>query len=130
MSRIRHIALLAKDPVGVAKFYAATFGLAEVERRGDEVVYLSDGHVNLAIIAARDRPEGIFHFGFQVDDTDSTAETAFAHGAPHELHELHEMNVGFVEHYIHDPAGTRVDIFGGRLEADALGGLHAPVNRA
>lgn len=107
MARIRHVALLAKDPVGVARFYAETFGLTEVERRAEEVVYLSDGHVNLAIIAARDRPEGIFHFGFQVEDTESTAQSAFANGAPPELH---EMSVGFVEHYIHDPAGTRVDI--------------------
>lgn len=108
MSRIRHIALLASDPAALASFYVETFGLQEVERRPDgAAIYLSDGHVNLAIITARDKPEGIYHFGFQVDDKNAIADRAFANGAPPELH---EMAVGFVESYIHDPAGTRVDL--------------------
>jgi catechol 2,3-dioxygenase-like lactoylglutathione lyase family enzyme len=107
MNRIRHVALLAKDPEALGKFYVKTFGMKDVHRGVNGTVYLSDGHVNLAIVPARDQPEGIFHFGFQVDDKHAVAESAFANGAPEGLHDL---NIGFVESYIHDPIGQRVDL--------------------
>src|SRR6185369_10483465 len=58
MARIRHIALLTKDTEKLAEFYRTSFGLNEVARSGEtsengRAIYLSDGHINLAILPAR-----------------------------------------------------------------------------
>ena len=107
MARIRHIAILAKDPFALAEFYQNTFGMNEVGR-GDTIVYLSDGHINLALIETRGRPEGIFHFGFEVENLEATAKIAVAAGAkaPEEV----PRDGRFNEAFITDPAGTRVDL--------------------
>ena len=78
MSRIRHIAITTKDVARLVKFYTTVFGLKIVPGRGTGT-YLSDGHVNLAILPLEperetERPclkEGFYHFGFQVDDVDA-----------------------------------------------------------
>src|SRR5919106_6224015 len=87
MARIRHIALLTKDTEKLAEFYRASFGLKEVARSGEggehgRAIYVSDGHINLAILPARNRREGIYHFGIAVDDVKGAVETALAAGAP------------------------------------------------
>ena len=86
MARIRHIALLTKDTEKLAAFYKASFGLNEVARSGEanengRAIYLSDGHINLAILPARNRREGIYHFGMEVEDIQGAAETAKSNGA-------------------------------------------------
>jgi len=86
MARIRHIALLTKDTEKLAEFYRASFGLKEVARSGEatehgKAIYLSDGHINLAILPARNRREGIYHFGMEVEDVKGAAQTALAAGA-------------------------------------------------
>jgi catechol 2,3-dioxygenase-like lactoylglutathione lyase family enzyme len=50
MTRIRHIALITKEPAKVAEFYKQTFGLTELRRSPIDAVFLSDGHINLAIL--------------------------------------------------------------------------------
>ena len=53
MARIRHIALATQDVEATAKFYIDGLGLKEVGKVNSltsEGVYLSDGHVNLAIL--------------------------------------------------------------------------------
>jgi catechol 2,3-dioxygenase-like lactoylglutathione lyase family enzyme len=113
MARIRHIALLTHDQPKLAAFYKDTFGMKEVHRHaaqtGGEAIYLSDGEVNLAILPARGRPEGIFHFGFQVDDVEGTAERAQAAGATQGPKGV-PRDGRFAEVFIVDPAGTRVDL--------------------
>ena len=86
MARIGHIALLTKDTEKLAEFYRNSFGLKEVARSGESgehgrAIYLSDGHINLAILPARNRREGIYHFGMQVEDVKGAAQTALAAGA-------------------------------------------------
>ena len=86
MARIRHIALLTKDTEKLAEFYRASFGLKEVSRSGEagengRAIYLSDGHINLAILPARNRREGIYHFGMEVEDVKGATQTALAAGA-------------------------------------------------
>ena len=82
MARIRHIALTTKDPAGVAEFYKTAFGLKELRRSPNGAVFLSDGHINLAILNHKDERSldmgahgpnfsGIHHFGFEVDDLDA-----------------------------------------------------------
>ena len=79
MPRIRHIALTTKDPAKTALFYKEAFGLREVRRSPNGAVFLTDGHINLAILNLKDNRsadvgahgenfEGIHHFGFEVDD--------------------------------------------------------------
>src|SRR5260370_35845545 len=92
MARIRHIALTTKDPAKTALFYKEAFGLKEIRRSPNGAVFLSDGHINLAILnfktnksadvgAHGENFSGIHHFGFEVDDLVGTVkklETASA----------------------------------------------------
>src|SRR3954453_1604835 len=75
MARIRHLAILTEDVEKLVKFYTTAFGLKIVHGVGT-ATYLSDGHINLAIIpigpgGGVEGPQlqvGINHFGFEVDD--------------------------------------------------------------
>ena len=81
MARIRHIAISSQDPEKTAGFYKEVFGLKEVgkvDNDNAEGYYLSDGHINLAILKFKNEIvagdsfgtnySGIHHIGFQVDD--------------------------------------------------------------
>ena len=78
MPRIAHIAILAAEPAKLAEFYQNAFGFKEIARSGEngEAIYVSDGHINLALLPARNRREGIFHFGIQVEDVKGAAQAA------------------------------------------------------
>jgi len=91
MATIKHIAIRTPDPEKTAAFYKDVFGLKEVgqARTG---CYLSDGHINLAILKSRDESTGesprdasgyagIHHLGFMVDDVDETCHKLEAAGA-------------------------------------------------
>ena len=84
MPRIRHIALTTKDPAKTALFYKEAFGLKEVRRSPNGAVFLTDGHINLAILnwktnkssdvgAHGENFSGIHHFGFEVDNLDDAS---------------------------------------------------------
>lgn len=114
MARIRHIALLTKDTERLAEFYRTSFGLKEVARSGEasehgRAIYLSDGHINLAILPARHRREGIYHFGMEVADVKGAAQGAITAGATGGTAEL-PKDGRFAETFILDPVGTRVDL--------------------
>jgi catechol 2,3-dioxygenase-like lactoylglutathione lyase family enzyme len=111
MARIRHIAILAADPARLAEFYKASFGFKEVARSGEtgEAIYVSDGHINLALLPARNRREGIYHFGIEVDDVQTAAQAAVAAGASGGKAEL-PRDGRFAETFVIDPVGTRVDL--------------------
>jgi catechol 2,3-dioxygenase-like lactoylglutathione lyase family enzyme len=110
MARIRHIAILTKDTPKLAEFYQTSFGLKEVARSGEgEAIYLSDGHINLAILPARNRREGIYHFGIEVEDVKGAVKTALAAGATGGTAEL-PRDGRFAETFVLDPVGTRVDL--------------------
>lgn len=81
MARIKHIAIATQDADKTARFYIDVMGLTEVGKIDNENAsgyYLSDGHINLAILDFKhDQPtgteygagySGIHHFGFEVDD--------------------------------------------------------------
>lgn len=76
MARIKHIAIRTDDVEKTSKFYKEVFDLKQVGL-GRNGVYLSDGHINLAVL--RRQPEieggnkiGIDHLGFKVDDVQGT----------------------------------------------------------
>ena len=79
-------------------------------KEGSQAPYLSDGYINLAILPARDsHPEGIHHFGFQVEDAGRTTEAAVGRGAQNPDETL-PRDGRFAESFIYDPVGTRVDL--------------------
>ncbi len=112
MAKIRHIALCAEDPARLAEFYKRTFGLEEIARMpgdGPRGIFLSDGYLNLAIIPAKGGPEGINHFGFQVDDVEEAGRVAKAHGAQTGI-APRPQDGRYVEVRLHDTVGTPVDL--------------------
>ena len=116
MARIEHIALFAPDNVGLAEFYKTTFGMQEVFRQpagrgGDRIaVYLTDGHINLALLpAALEGAEGLHHFGFHVDSVAQTSDIAMEAGARHGRSEV-PQDGRFNEAFILDPVGARIDL--------------------
>ena len=86
MAKIRHIAIKVEDQEKAANFYKQTFGMTEAWRGpvrddGNRAIYLTDGYINMAVLPARGGREGIDHFGFQVEDMDSTLKNAEVSGA-------------------------------------------------
>jgi catechol 2,3-dioxygenase-like lactoylglutathione lyase family enzyme len=123
MGRIRHIALGSNDPASLARFYVETFGMQLVHRhpglrfKGTEAFYVSDGYINLAILPAGEgRPEGLNHFGFQVESMQETSERAVATSAQRGIKEKDSYVDGkwagnnFAEASIADPEGIFIDL--------------------
>lgn len=77
MARIKHIAIRTHDVEKTASFYKEAFGLEQVGL-GQNGIYLTDGHLNIAILKFRDETGaepvklGIDHVGFQVEDVKAT----------------------------------------------------------
>lgn len=70
--KIRHLALFARDPQKLAKYYVDVFQMKVVHSR-DKAVFLSDGYITMAILPASTRGSalpGLNHFGFKVEDRD------------------------------------------------------------
>src|ERR1044072_7789625 len=114
MARIRHIALLTKDTEKLSEFYKSAFGLKEVARSGEasehgQAIYLSDGHINLAILPARNRREGIYHFGMEGGGVKGAGDTAKSTGPTGGTPDL-PRDRRFAETFVLDPVGTRVDL--------------------
>lgn len=81
MARIKHIAIRTNDVEKTASFYREAFGLEDAGR-GINGVYLSDGHINLAILTVKGSGRaGIDHLGFEVDHLDDAIATAERVGA-------------------------------------------------
>jgi len=108
MARIRHMAVKTANVPKLADFYKNVFGLTEVSR-GKRSIYLSDGHINMAILPAEGGPEGIDHFGFEVEDPQKMADSALEAGARQGPRDL-PRDGRFAEVFIKDPAGQRVDL--------------------
>jgi len=55
MAKLRHLAILTHQPERLADFYKKVFDMREMYRTQNGSVHLSDGDVNLAILAALGR---------------------------------------------------------------------------
>ena len=114
-AKIRHIAICGKDTPALADFYKTTFGMHEVKRMqapsGDTAIFLSDGYINLAVLpaAANEGREGIYHFGFQVEDVRETGRVAKEAGAQTGI-APRPQDGRYAEFRLHDPVGTPVDL--------------------
>ena len=101
--RIRHIALNVKDRDKEAEYYKKVFGMEEKSRGPNGTIYLSDGHVGVALISRSEMPWGINHFGFQVDSINQIEEIA-------ETTAVANSAAAVGESMIYDSEGYRVDI--------------------
>jgi catechol 2,3-dioxygenase-like lactoylglutathione lyase family enzyme len=113
MAKIRHVAIRTEDPESLATFYRKGFGLKEIGRgavlNGLGAIYLSDGYINLAIIPSRGgQPQGIDHFGFEVESIHKQAQAASEAGASKAKESPRDGR--FAEFFLHDLVGTRVDL--------------------
>ena len=101
--RIRHIALNVQNRDELAEFYKRVFGLEEKYRGPNGTIYLSDGHVGVALINRPDMPWGINHFGFQVENVPAIEEATQTTAVSNTFGAV-------AESWIRDPEGNRVDI--------------------
>ncbi|HLF77284.1 MAG TPA: VOC family protein [Dehalococcoidia bacterium] len=114
MATIQHIAIRARDNEKLAEFYKTAFGLTEVFRQPagkDHVAYyLSDGHINVALLpCGPETPEGIDHFGFQVESMADATDAAVGAGASQGRSGV-PRDGRFAEAFVRDPVGTRIDL--------------------
>ena len=127
MPRIRHIAIATDDPEATARFYKEGLGLHEVGVVSSDLAegyYLSDGHVNVAILKFKSdeaattegapRYTGIHHLGFEVESMDEARRQIESAGAVY-----HKMagaatkgsgGMGNVEVKFRGPDGVTVDL--------------------
>lgn len=115
MARIRHLAILTENVEKLVDFYTKAFGLKIVEGVGT-ATYLSDGHINLAIIpiAPERKVEGtnlkpgLYHFGFEVESV------AALQGVCKELQAASGIDKRppnrEAEYRVHDPDGNPIDL--------------------
>ena len=125
MARIRHIAIGTNDPDGTARFYKEGLGLKEVGRLNSQTAegyYLSDGHVNIAILKFKSddpatteggtRYTGVHHFGLEVPDMASAKARIEKAGAVHRPYPgTEEMKKrGNIEVKFSGPDGVTIDL--------------------
>lgn len=81
MSKLRHIAIIVRDPEESARFFEQAFDMKVVghARRG---LFLSDGTVNVALLKVESEEErlGVAHFGMWVDDLDAAEKKVIEAG--------------------------------------------------
>ena len=115
MARIRHIAILTEDVDKLVKFYTEGFGLKIVHGVGT-ATYLTDGHINLAIIPVGPEREiegpqlqtGINHFGFEVEDVTAVREACKELSAATDVRKRPPNREA--EYRVLDPDGNPVDL--------------------
>jgi catechol 2,3-dioxygenase-like lactoylglutathione lyase family enzyme len=78
MNQLRHLAIRTEEPEKLAAFYREAFGFRDVSEgtpaQQGKSFHLTDGYFELAILAntPNQSPNGLYHFGIQVDDMDET----------------------------------------------------------
>ena len=108
--KIKHIAIVNRDPEKLAKFYCDVFDMEIQHRTPSGAVYLTDGYLCVALlkIPNKDVPDGINHFGFVVDDTEETSAKMVAAGA--EAPVMKPDDRPYAEFGARDPAGNPFDL--------------------
>ncbi len=110
--KIRHIALYARNPEQLARFYEQVFGMEIVHRStSSKSVYLSDGYLTLAVLQhqlERSEAVGLNHFGFEIDSTAEIARRLSAWNI--EEPAARPSNRPYAEHRAVDPEGNQFDL--------------------
>ena len=115
MARIRHIAILTDQKEKLVAYYTTVFGLHVVEGVGT-ATYLSDGHVNLAIIPKEPEEKvegkalenGINHIGFEVERVADLVSVSRAKGGAADIAKRPPNREA--EYRLQDPDGNLIDL--------------------
>ncbi|HEY2554575.1 MAG TPA: VOC family protein [Candidatus Cybelea sp.] len=116
--KIRHIAIFARDPDALAKFYQEVLEMELVYTKGPgKSQYLSDGYLTMAILPHKlegSAPTGLNHFGFSVTDTAEFRKRIAAKGL--EEPKRRPPDRAFAEYRAVDPEGNWFDLSEGGYE--------------
>jgi catechol 2,3-dioxygenase-like lactoylglutathione lyase family enzyme len=109
--KIRHLAIIARDPAAVAAYYQKVFEMKLIHKSDLGAHFVSDGYLTLAIIQHRltgSAPVGLNHFGFSVEDRKIVMERIKEYG----LEEAKQRpdDRPFAEFRACDPEGNFFDI--------------------
>ncbi len=115
MARLRHLAILTEDVEKLVGFYTKSFGLTVVDGIGT-ATYLTDGHINLAIIPIGPERKiegdqlavGINHLGFEVDSVEELVPICVEAGASDQVRKRPPNREA--EYRVHDPDGNPIDL--------------------
>ena len=115
MARIRHLAILTEDVDKLVQFYINAFDLKIVDGVGT-ATYLTDGHLNLAIIPIGPEREiegdglqvGINHLGFEVESVKDVVPLCREWGAATSVDKRPPNREA--EYRVHDPDGNPIDL--------------------
>ena len=107
--KIRHIAIVTRDPEKLAKFYADVFEM-EIAYRGGAAIYMTDGYMNVALLPQRmqEMPNGINHFGWEIEDSEAIAGRLAKHGIGEPT--TRPANRPYAEKRATDPDGNLFDL--------------------
>ncbi len=118
MAKLRHIALSVADLDQARKFFEDAFDMEMVGKAGTGV-YMSDGTINIALLARDGKPlgydgeepfYGIDHFGIWVDDIEAACRKVEAAGATHVMGNMSDDPNTFYEIKYRDPQGQLFDL--------------------
>ncbi len=118
-AKLRHIALSVSDCAKARKFFEEAFDMTMVAQRADQVVYMTDGTMNVALINRGGKPlgwekdelfYGIDHFGMWVDDIKEAREKVEAAGAKWVMGNESSEPTTFYEIKYRDPLGQIFDL--------------------
>ncbi len=81
--KIRHLAILARNPKKMAEFYTSVFDMELIHQNAQGTAFfLSDGYLTLAVLPHKletDGQVGLNHFGFQVDEIGAVSRKIMAY---------------------------------------------------
>lgn len=110
--KLRHLALFARDPEKLAKFYVDVFDMEIVpDSEGTTARYVTDGYFTLAILPHRlqgSAARGLNHFGFSVDDIAAVSDRIAKHDV--EAPKERPADRPFAEFRAVDPEGNWFDL--------------------
>ncbi|MEK9684557.1 MAG: VOC family protein [Rhodospirillaceae bacterium] len=110
MAKIKHIAIVTMDPEKMAQFYAEVFEMEVVSRSRSGATFMSDGYITLALLpnGAVGKPNGLNHFGFEIDDQDEYARRIEAFGLKGPVKRPDDRP--YAETRVCDPEGNNIDL--------------------
>ena len=117
--KLRHIALSVQDLAVAKKFFEDAFDMKCVGTHSDFVAYMSDGTINVALLALKGKPlgwekeekfYGVDHFGMWVDDIEEARRKVEAAGATFVMGEHTGAPGAFYEIKYRDPLGNIFDL--------------------
>ena len=108
--KIRHLAIFARDPAKMARYYQTVFDMKLVHTAG-EACFVSDGYLTMAILKHRldgSAPVGLNHFGFVVDSNEEIIRRTADFGL--EAPKQRPADRPFAEFRACDPEGNFFDV--------------------